>query len=109
MANAPTFKNFPLSRIVLQQTSKNTNIVNTINQLLSRYHPDDGVGAYKRVLETLLLLSENFDSNTQQQLISIVPLPTGASNEAIRDIICKATGFIRPANNAAMCQKYDSY
>ncbi|XP_076674046.1 uncharacterized protein LOC143372069 [Andrena cerasifolii] len=104
MTNAPAFKNFPLSRIVLQQTSKNTNIVNTINQLLSRYHPDDGIGAYKHVLETLLLLSENFDSNTQQQLISIVPLPTGASNEAIRDIICKATGLIRPANNATMCQ-----
>lgn len=101
------FENFPLSRTILQQNSKNMHIINAMNHLLSTYHPDDGIVAYEHVLKTLLVLSENFDSNTQQQIISVVPLPKGVSNEAIRDVICKTTGLIRTANNLTMCQKYD--
>lgn len=110
MANATSaFENFPLARNVLQQNSKSTNIINAINRLLSMYHPDDGIVAYERVLKTVLVLCENFESNIQQQIISIIPLPKGASNEAIRDVIYKITGLIRTTNSMTTCQKYDCY
>lgn len=101
-----TFGNHPFSWIALQQNSKYKNIINAINQLLSMYHPDDGINAYEHVLKTLLVLSENFDSNMQEYIISIIPLPKGASDIAIKDIICKTIDLIKSANNMATYQKY---
>ncbi|XP_015436365.1 PREDICTED: uncharacterized protein LOC107191774 [Dufourea novaeangliae] len=97
--NVSTFENFPLSRITQEKNSKSTNVINAINRLLNMYHSEDGIAAYERVLKTLLLLSENFDSNTQQQIISMVPLPKGATSESIKDVIYKTTGLIEVANN----------
>lgn len=102
-----TFENFPWT--ALQQSSKGTNIINAINQLLSMYHPNDGIIAYERVLRALLILSENLDSDLQQQIISMVPLPKGVSNDKIRNLIFKITELIKAPNNKSLCQKYDFY
>ncbi|XP_046141844.1 uncharacterized protein LOC114871175 isoform X1 [Osmia bicornis bicornis] len=99
-----TFENYPFSWIALQQNSKYKNVINAINQLLSMYHPDDGINAYEHVLKTLLVLSENFDSNMQEYIISTIPLPKGASDIAIKDIICKTIDLIKSANNMAAYQ-----
>ncbi|XP_031826473.1 uncharacterized protein LOC116424335 [Nomia melanderi] len=99
MINLSMFENFPLSNL------KNTNVINHINRLINMYHPDDGIVAYERLLKTLLFLSENFDSKTQQQIISTVPLPKGASNDSIKDVIYKTTGFIEIANKIKIYQK----
>lgn len=102
-----TFENFPWT--ALQQSSKGTNIIKAINQLLSMYHPNDGIIAYERVLRALLILSENLDSDLQQQIISMVPLPKGVSNDKIRNLIFKITELIKVPNNKSLCQKYDFY
>ncbi|XP_076483909.1 LOW QUALITY PROTEIN: uncharacterized protein LOC117160759 [Bombus vancouverensis nearcticus] len=98
-----TFENFPWT--ALQQSSKGTNIIKAINQLLSMYHPNDGIIAYERVLKALLILSENLDSDLQQQIISMVPLPKGVSNDKIRNLIFKITELIKAPNNKSLCQK----
>lgn len=70
------------------------------------YHPNDGVVAYEHVIKTLLVLSENLDSQTQQQIISIVPFPKGVSNEKIRNLMYKATELVNAANSISTIQKY---
>ncbi|CAK9829164.1 hypothetical protein ANTRET_LOCUS6554 [Anthophora retusa] len=98
-----TFDNF--SSTTLQQSSKSTNIVNAINQLLSMYHPDDGIVAYEHVLKTVLILSENLDNDMQQQIISVIPLPKGVSNDNIRNVIYKTIDLIKATNSMSTCQK----
>ncbi|XP_017761420.1 PREDICTED: uncharacterized protein LOC108551681 [Eufriesea mexicana] len=98
-----TCKDF--SWTALQQTLKDTNIINAINQLLSIYHPDDGIIAYERVLKALLILSKNLDNSIQQQIISVVPLPKGVSNDKIRNLIYKITELIKASNIKSSYQK----
>ncbi|XP_026666558.1 uncharacterized protein LOC108632827 isoform X2 [Ceratina calcarata] len=93
---ASVFENFPWT--ALEQSSKGASIINVINQLLSMYHPDDGLIAYERVLKTLLVLSENLDSDLQQQIISVIPLPKGVPNDKIENLIYKITELIRSSN-----------
>ncbi|CAL7935634.1 unnamed protein product [Xylocopa violacea] len=100
---ASTFEKIPWT--ALQQNSKGMNVINAINQLLSMYHPDDGIIAYERVLKTLLILLENLDSNLQQQIISVVPLPKGVSNDIIKNLIYKATKPIKPPNRTSPYKK----
>lgn len=91
----------------LQQNLKDTNVINAINQFLNMYHPDDGIIAYERVLKALLILSENLDSNIQQQIISIIPLPKGVSNDKIKNLIYKITELSKTSNTKSLYQKYD--
>ncbi|XP_031772266.1 uncharacterized protein LOC116414331 isoform X2 [Apis florea] len=93
--------------IALQQNLKDTNIINAINQFLNMYHPDDGIIAYERVLKALLILSENLDSNIQQQIISIIPLPKGVSNDKIKNLIYEITELNKTSNTKSSYQKYD--
>ncbi|XP_043525444.1 GATA zinc finger domain-containing protein 7-like isoform X4 [Frieseomelitta varia] len=97
------FENFPWT--VLQQSSKGMNIIKAINQLLSMYHPDDGIIAYERVLRALFILSENLDSDIQQKIISMVPLPKGVSNDKIKNLICKIAELIKATNSKFLYQK----
>ncbi|KAK1121357.1 hypothetical protein K0M31_010651 [Melipona bicolor] len=97
------FENFPWT--VLQQSSKGINIIKAINQLLSMYHPDDGIIAYERVLRALFILSENLDSDIQQQIISMVPLPKGVSNDKIKNLIYKIAELIKATNSKSLYQK----
>ncbi|KOX81360.1 hypothetical protein WN51_10693 [Melipona quadrifasciata] len=97
------FENFPWT--VLQQSSKGINVIKAINQLLSMYHPDDGIIAYERVLRALFILSENLDSDIQQQIISMVPLPKGVSNDKIKNLIYKIAELIKATNNKSLYQK----
>ncbi|KOC63234.1 hypothetical protein WH47_02743 [Habropoda laboriosa] len=69
------------------------------------YHPDDGIVAYEHVLKTLLILSENLDNDIQQQIISMIPLPKGISNDKIRNVIYKTVELTKAANNMSTCQK----
>ncbi|XP_076760493.1 uncharacterized protein LOC143429023 [Xylocopa sonorina] len=100
---ASTFEKIPWT--ALQQNSKDMNAINAINQLLSMYHPDDGIIAYERVLKTLLILLENLDSNLQHEIISIVPLPKGVSNDTVKDLIYKATKPIKSLNKTSLYNK----
>lgn len=99
------FENFPWT--VLQQSSKGMNIIKAINQLLNMYHPDDGIIAYERILRALFILSENLDSDIQQQIISMVPLPKGVSNDKIKNLIYKIAELIKATNSKSLYQKYD--
>ncbi|XP_076649225.1 uncharacterized protein LOC143356995 [Halictus rubicundus] len=103
--NVSIYENLSLSKTTQQRNLTNTNVINPINQLLNMYHPEDGIAAYEQILRTLLFLSENFDNKTRQQIISTVPLPKGASNELIKDVIYKTTGLIEIANDVKMFQK----
>ncbi|XP_078043405.1 uncharacterized protein LOC144473425 [Augochlora pura] len=105
ITNVSMYENCSLSKAIRQHNLKNTDVINPINQLLNMYHPEDGIAAYEQILRTLLFLSKNFDSKTQEHIISTVPLPEGASNESIKDVIYKTTGFIDIANNVRMYQK----
>ncbi|XP_076287228.1 uncharacterized protein LOC143212372 [Lasioglossum baleicum] len=103
--NVSIYENLSLSKTTQQHKLTNGNAINRINQLLNLYHPEDGIAVYEQILSTLLFLSENFDSKTRQQIISTVPLPKGASNELIKDVIYKTTGFIEITNDVRMFQK----
>ncbi|XP_076377306.1 uncharacterized protein LOC117228725 isoform X2 [Megalopta genalis] len=105
ITNVSIYENCSLSKTIRQHNLKNTDVINPMNQLLNMYHPEDGITAYEQILRTLIFMSKNFDSKTQEQIISTVPLPKGASNELIKDVLYKTTGFIETANNIRMYQK----
>ncbi|KAK0085314.1 hypothetical protein PV325_005424 [Microctonus aethiopoides] len=79
----------------LRVTYEGTNITKTIARLLHMYQPEDGIQAYERLLKTLFVLLEDFDGNGLRLLVSMVPPPKGSSDETIKDVFFKATGFVR--------------
>ena len=79
----------------LRANYQGTNITKTVARLLHMYQPEDGVLAYERLLRTLCVLLEDFDGNGLRLLVSMVPPPKAVSDQTIKQVFYKATGFMR--------------
>lgn len=51
--------------------------------------------AYERLLRTLFVLLEDFDSDGLQLLVSMVPPPEGVDEEVVNEVFYRATNFVR--------------
>ncbi|XP_063978356.1 uncharacterized protein LOC135163094 isoform X2 [Diachasmimorpha longicaudata] len=77
----------------LRARYEGTNITKTIASLLQMYRPEDGIQEYERLLKTVFVLLEDFDMNGLRLLVSMVPPPKDVSQDVVKDIFFKATGF----------------
>ena len=59
------------------------------------YQPEDGILAYERLLRTLSVLLEDFDTNGFRLLVSMVPPPKDVPDNTIQEIFQKSTGHAR--------------
>ncbi|XP_033212296.1 uncharacterized protein LOC117169897 [Belonocnema kinseyi] len=79
----------------LQNSYEGTNITRTVSRLLHMYQPEDGILAYERLLRTLYVLLEDFDTNGFQLLVSMVPPPKDVPHSRIQEVFQKSTGYFR--------------